>query len=445
MSANPKPAGSGPTTALARDYTVIASPCAMPKAPTPLRRFSPHSLVMYDQVIIGGGIIGLSTAWQLKRRQPCSQVLVLEKESHLARHQTGHNSGVMHTGIYYEPDSLKAEFCRAGLAATMRFCDENDIPYEQCGKLLVATNELEHRRMLELHGRAQRQGLDVALLDALELKSREPNIAGTGAIYVKDTGIVDYARVCTKMAERFQNLGGEIRLGCETITLHESADRVDIKLKDGSSLSCGYLIGCAGLMADRVARMFNIDIDFRIVPFRGEYYRLPAARNNIVKHLIYPIPDPDLPFLGIHLTRMIDGSVTVGPNAVLGWKREGYGRINVNPRDAFGMLGFSGFWRLLRGNFVTGVRELRNSVWKRSYLKLVQKYCPSLQMSDLQPYPAGIRAQTVLKDGTLVHDFLFAETRRSLHVCNAPSPAATSAIPIGSHLCSKIEGRMNDV
>ena len=445
MSANPKPAGPGPTTALARDYTVITGPCAMPKAATSQRRFSPHSFVMYDQVIIGGGIIGLSTAWQLKLRQPHSQVLVLEKESRPATQQTGHNSGVMHTGIYYEPDSLKAEFCRAGLAATMRFCDENDIPYEQCGKLLVATNEPEHRRMLALYGRAKQYGLDVTLLDALELESLEPNIAGTGAIHVRETGIVDYARVCAKMAERFQSLGGEIRLDCESIALSECADRVDIKLKDRTSISSRYLIACAGLMADRVARMFTIDIDFRIVPIRGEYYRLPAARNNMVNHLIYPIPDPHLPFLGIHLTKMMDGSVTVGPNAVLGWKREGYGRINVNLSDALDMLGFPGFWRLLRGNVVTGIRELRNSVWKRSYLKLVQKYCPSLQMSELQPYPAGIRAQTVLADGTLVHDFLFAETRRSLHVCNAPSPAATSAIPIGSHLCSKIEERMNDV
>ncbi len=400
---------------------------------------------MYDHIIIRGAIIGLSTSWQLKSRHPQSKVLVLEKESSVARHQTGHNSGVMHAGIYYEPDSLKAEFCRAGLAATIQFCDENDILYEQCGKLLVATNELEHRRMLELYKRAKQYGLDVTLLDASELNSRDPNIVGTGAIYVKETGIVDYTRVCSKMGELFQNLGGEIRLGCEATALSESADRVEIKLKDGTFIASGYLIACAGLMADRVARMLNIDTDFRIVPFRGEYYRLPAARNNIVNHLIYPIPDPDLPFLGVHLTRMIDGFVTVGPNAVLGWKREGYSRINVNPRDTVDMLSFPGFWRVLRGNIGTGIREFRNSVWKRGYLKLVQKYCPSLQLSDLRPYPAGIRAQSVLKDGTLVHDFLFAETRRSLHVCNAPSPAATSAIPIGSHLCGKIEGRMNDV
>ncbi|MGB5332418.1 MAG: L-2-hydroxyglutarate oxidase [Woeseiaceae bacterium] len=393
---------------------------------------------MYDFVIIGGGIVGVSTAWQLKKKQPDCSILLLEKESQLASHQTGHNSGVIHAGVYYAPGSLKAKFCKAGADATMRFCEENDIPYEQCGKLLVATNELEHERMLALFERSKQNGLDVELIDADELHRREPNVDGIGAFLVKSTGIVDYRSICTRMAERFQEMGGEVRLDTRVTDLNESADSIAIKTADGEAIETKYLVTCAGLMADRVTRMLDLDIDFQIVPFRGEYYRLPASKNDIVKHLIYPIPDPDLPFLGVHLTRMIDGSVTVGPNAVQGWKREGYGKINISLRDIVDMLRFPGFWKVALGNLKTGIAESWDSIWKPGYLNRVRKYCPSIQLQDLEPYPAGIRAQAVLRDGTLVHDFLFAESERSLHVCNAPSPAATSAIPIGEYICEKV-------
>jgi L-2-hydroxyglutarate oxidase len=399
---------------------------------------------MYDYLIIGGGIVGLSTAWQLQQREPKKRILLLEKEDKFAKHQSGHNSGVIHAGIYYAPGSLKAEFCKAGVDATIQFCQDNDINYEQCGKLLVATNQLEYERMQNLFERAHSNGLDVELLDADELRKREPNIVGTGAIFLKTTGIVNYREICIKMAERFRELGGETRLNSNVIGLCEEASGVIARIEGSDSVNANFLISCSGLMADRTTRMLGIDTDFQIVPFRGEYYQLPAKHNDIVNHLIYPIPDPELPFLGVHLTRMIDGTVTVGPNAVQGWKREGYGKINISLRDSWDMVRFPGFWKVLWSNLGTGLKETWNSWYKPGYLKLVQKYCPSIVLEDLQPYPAGIRAQAVMQDGALVHDFLFAESPRSLHVCNAPSPAATSAIPIGNYICEKVRDKLAD-
>lgn len=400
----------------------------------------------YDYIIIGGGIVGMSTGWQLKQRFPEASILLLEKESVYSKHQTGHNSGVIHAGVYYAPGSLKAQFCKAGVAATMAFCDDNGVAYDQCGKLLVATNALEVERMNALYERCQTNGIDVELLNAEQLKAREPNIVGEGAIFVKDTAIVNYQQVTTKMAERFVEMGGDARLNHKVIGLTESADEVSVDaLHNGQTVSFKgkYLITCSGLMADRTTKMLGIETDFQIIPFRGEYYKLPTKYNDIVNHLIYPIPDPDLPFLGVHLTRMIDGSVTVGPNAVQGWKREGYGKINISLRDIWDMVTFSGFWKVLKSHFRTGLVETKNSLWKPGYLKLVQKYCPQLKVEDLEHYPAGIRAQAVMKDGSLVHDFLFAESPRSLHVCNAPSPAATSAIPIGNYICDKVVERQS--
>ncbi|MGR5144979.1 L-2-hydroxyglutarate oxidase [Photobacterium alginatilyticum] len=396
---------------------------------------------VYDYIIIGGGIVGVSTAWQLQQRHPDKSILLIEKESGLSCHQTGHNSGVIHAGVYYPPGSLKAEFCKAGVEATTRFCARHDIPVENCGKLLVATSELEMERMQALYQRCRDNGLEVVLFDQDELKRKEPNIEGLGAIFVEATSIVNYRLVTEKMADEFRALGGEVALGTVVEDLSEGEDEIRVRCRqegDSVAFACRFLISCSGLMADRVTRMLGIKTDFQIIPYRGEYYRLPKKYNQIVNHLIYPIPDPDLPFLGVHLTRMIDGSVTVGPNAVQGWKREGYGRINISLKDIGDMLGFSGFWKATGKHLKTGLIETKNSWWKPGYLKLVNKYCPAITVEDLQPYPAGIRAQAVLKDGTLVHDFLFAESHRSLHVCNAPSPAATSAIPIGNYICNKV-------
>ncbi|OCH75236.1 hydroxyglutarate oxidase [Vibrio genomosp. F10] len=395
----------------------------------------------YDYLVVGGGIVGVSTAWQLKSRFPNKSILLIEKESGWAKHQTGHNSGVIHAGVYYAPGSLKAEFCKKGEQQTKAFCAKHDIKVENCGKLLVATSALELDRMVDLYARCKTNQIDVELLDKNQLSEAEPNIVGLGAILVKSTSIVDYRQVTQKMVEQFMALGGEVSLKTEVIGAHESTSHIQLDTRlDGINTSFvgKFLVTCSGLMADRMTKMLNIAGDFQIIPYRGEYYQLAPKHNNVVNHLIYPIPDPDLPFLGVHLTRMIDGSVTVGPNAVQSWKREGYGSINFSFKDTVQMLGYSGFWKVTKKNLRTGLKEWKNSFWKPGYLKLVNKYCPAIELDDLQAYPAGVRAQAVLSDGTLVHDFLFANSIRSLHVCNAPSPAATSAIPIGEYICDKI-------
>jgi L-2-hydroxyglutarate oxidase len=396
----------------------------------------------YDLVLIGGGIVGVSTAWQLKQRYPDAAILLVEKESFLAQHQTGHNSGVIHAGVYYQPGSLKADFCRRGAAQTLAFCQEHALPWEQCGKLLVATDTFEYERMAALEERCTQNGIDNHRLSEAELKKREPNITGLGALFVPATGITDYKKITAKMAELFTNLGGEIKIDSEVKALREKSGAVHIEWGN-DRVEAGYIIVCSGLLADRLAKMMQIDIDFQIVPFRGEYYQLSANHNHIVNHLIYPIPDPELPFLGVHLTRMIDGSVTVGPNAVMGWKREGYGSFNFDFKDVIELLKFAGFWKVAGNNLKSGLSEFKDSFYKPGYLKRVRKYCPGLALKDLQPYPAGIRAQAVKTDGSLVHDFLFAESERSLHVCNAPSPAATSAMPIGEYLCDKVSSKFN--
>jgi len=391
----------------------------------------------YDYCIIGGGIVGLATAMALLQQRPGASLLILEKETSLGRHQTGHNSGVIHAGIYYAPGSLKAELCKRGAQATKDFCREHDIAFDVCGKLLVASNPLEMQRMQALYERSQQNGLKVERLDAAELARREPNIAGLGALFVDATGIVDYKQVCYAMAKVIEQAGGEVRLGTTVQAIRELGEHVEIR-DQNQTWHARQLVACAGLQSDRLARLAGVKIDHQIIPFRGEYYRLPASKNQIVNHLIYPIPDPELPFLGVHLTRMIDGSVTVGPNAVLGFGRENYRKFGVNWRDVAEYASFPGFWKTIWNNLGSGTTEMKNSLFKRGYLEQCRKYCPSLQVEDLLPYEAGIRAQAVMRDGTLVHDFLFAETPRMVHVCNAPSPAATSAIPIGEMIAEKI-------
>jgi (S)-2-hydroxyglutarate dehydrogenase len=399
---------------------------------------------IYDITVIGAGIVGLSTAWQLLQRYPKYRILLVEKESEVGVHQTGHNSGVIHAGVYYAPGSLKADFCQRGAKATKAFCLQHDIEFDECGKLLVATNALEEERMEALYLRCQDNGLEVHKLDQAQLKEREPNVKGVAALFVPSTGIVNYRKICQKLAELFVQKGGELRLSAEVQNLEESYERVAITLNN-DVVHTSYLVSCGGLMADRLTRMLNIPTDFQIIPFRGEYYQLPAKHNQIVNHLIYPIPDPGLPFLGVHLTRMIDGSVTVGPNAVQGWKREGYGRINIDLRDIFDMVRFPGFWKLLMNHWQTGLVETKNSWYKPGYLAQVRKYCDLISLDDLQSYPAGIRAQAVMSDGSLVHDFLFAQSARTLHVCNAPSPAATSAFPIGAYIIDKLDEQITSV
>lgn len=388
---------------------------------------------MYDYLVIGGGIVGASTAMQLGEAYPDARIALIEKEDSLAAHQTGHNSGVIHAGVYYAPGSMKARFCRAGVEATVAFSRRHDIPVVQCGKMIVATEPEELPRMDALKARAEQNGLRIARLGPEELREREPNVRGRGALFVSVTGIADYPAITRAMGDVIAAQGGEVHLGAAVRRIHEDADGVSVET-DARSFRTRQLIVCGGLQADRLARMAGLAADFAIVPFRGEYYRLAPRHDRIVNSLIYPVPDPEVPFLGVHLTRMIGGFVTVGPNAVLGLAREGYRKTDVSLRDMAAMAGYAGFWRVMAKNLSHGLGEARNSLSRRRYLSLCQRYAPDLELSDLLPYPAGIRAQAVSRDGTLVHDFLIKQTSRMLHVCNAPSPAATSALPIGAHI-----------
>lgn len=395
-----------------------------------------------DVLIVGGGIVGVATAMQLTERYPGLNVLLLEKEASLAAHQSGHNSGVIHAGVYYTPGSFKADFCRRGAAATYEFARRHKVPVERCGKLIVATNDVEVDRLNTLYKRCQQNQLEPEMLSESALTELEPRIVGRAAIRVATSGIADYPAMTAAMARLARERGAQIVLNQRVEALHEDASGITAETSSGR-FRAKHAIVCAGLMADRLARMCNVEVDFRIVPFRGEYYRLPASKNDIVKHLVYPVPDPDLPFLGVHLTRMIGGYVTVGPNAVLALAREGYRWRDVNLNDLSGMAAFAGFWKMLRKYGASGLTEVRNSLWKKGYLELCRRYCPELALSDLEPHPSGVRAQAVMADGSMVHDFLIRSSRRSLHVCNAPSPAATSALPIGVYLTDEFGKRFD--
>jgi L-2-hydroxyglutarate oxidase len=372
-------------------------------------------------------------------RRPGARAVVLEKEAEVGRHQTGHNSGVIHAGIYYAPGSLKARLCRAGEKATKEFCQAHGIPFQTIGKLVVATTDLEVRRLRDLRERAGENGIDVEPVSGPRLREMEPHVTGLEALFVRSTGIVDYREVSRAMAEEIRLAGGEVRTGIEVSGIREDEEGVQVLTEHGV-LTARHLIACAGLQADRVARMGGLDTDFRIVPFRGEYYELPPSRAGLVRHLIYPVPDPDLPFLGVHLSPTVDGRITVGPNAVLGLAREGYRKSQVSLRDVADYARFPGMWKVARANLRTGAVEVRNSLSRRGYLDQCRRYCPDLTLEDLQPHEAGIRAQAVMDDGTLVHDFLLRESRRQLHVANAPSPAATSALPIGEMIAERVVG-----
>jgi L-2-hydroxyglutarate oxidase len=398
----------------------------------------------YDFAIIGAGIVGLAAAHEILRARPRSSVLILEKERAVAWHQTGHNSGVIHTGIYYAPGSLKARLCREGAAATKAFCAEQGIKFETCGKLLVATDDGERVHMDALFERAKQNGIEALRIDRAGLMRLEPNITGVGALGIPSTGIVDYRMVASAFAQIATTQGADLLLGVEVIAIREYPRAVEVSTLE-QSWRARSLIVCAGLQSDRLAKLAGMRIDHRIVPFRGEFYTLPKSRAGLISRLIYPIPDPKLPFVGIHLTRTIDGRIIVGPNAVLGCSREGYEKFSFSRRDVFDYMAFPGFWKVVGTHLAAGVEEMRNSLWKQGYLAQCRKYCPGLSLADLQPGVAGIRAQAVLRDGTLVQDFLFAETARMLHVCNAPSPAATSAIPIARMIAGKVLARFEQL
>ncbi|RTL73859.1 MAG: L-2-hydroxyglutarate oxidase [Bradyrhizobiaceae bacterium] len=392
----------------------------------------------YTHCVIGGGIVGLATATEIMRRDSKTRVVLVEKENGFAFHQTGHNSGVIHAGIYYAPGSLKAQLCREGEMATKEFCTARNIPFETCGKLIVATDAAEMERMQALIGRAEQNNISIEEISATRLRQLEPNITGDGAILVHTTGIVDYRQICAAMAEELRQNGARVVTGTAVTQIEESERFVSVMLDSGERLTADRLVACAGLQSDRIARMGGLKPTHRIVPFRGEYFTLPPSRSSIVKHLIYPVPDPDLQFLGIHLTRMIDGRITIGPNAVLGFHREGYDKGSMNLPDIFSMASFGGFWKLILQHSRVALSEFGNSISRRRYLDLCRKYCPGLTLADMGQPGAGIRAQAVMADGSLLQDFLFLNTSRQVHVCNAPSPAATSAIPIARKIVDQL-------
>lgn len=394
----------------------------------------------YDLIIIGAGILGAACALTVKQQKPGLKMLVLEKELAAAQHQTGRNSGVIHAGVYYPPGSLKAKFCREGLEQTIAFCQQQNLPYLQCGKLIVATNDAEESRLQVLNKRCQQNDLEPIWMDEAQIRKKEPNIRGQAGILVKHTGITDYTAVTKRLLGLFETLGGQVLFGHDLLAFEDSSKGLKVLTNKGQ-FQTQQLLNCAGLHADRIARKVNLQINTRILPFRGEYFRLPSKFNNVVQHLIYPVPDPTLPFLGVHLTRMIDGSVTVGPNAVLAFAREGYTKFKISLKDTLSTLSYAGFWRLLSKYPSSSIRELKNSIFRMGYLEQVQKYCPDIGLEDLLPYPSGVRAQAVNLKGELCHDFEFAQDARSLHVVNAPSPAATSALPIAKHIATKLVDR----
>ena len=394
---------------------------------------------MEDLVVIGAGIVGLATAREVLRRRPGAAVLVLEKADDIASAQTGHNSGVIHAGLYYTPGSLKARLCRAGQRATKEFCDEHAIPYKTIGKLVVATDEVEVDRMERLAVRGAENGIELERIDGGRLAEMEPNVRGHAALLSPATGVVDFREVARAMARDIDELGGRVITRAQVRSIREIAGPSGevVVGSDTGEYRTRKLVACAGLQADRIAAMGGLAVDFQVIPFRGEYYQLPHDRSDVVQRLIYPVPDPGLPFLGVHLSPTIDGRITVGPNAVLGFSRERHPRGSVTARDVAEYLTFPGMWRFARSNLRTGVDEMRSSLFPQGYLELVRKYCPGLRLEDLRPYPAGIRAQAIMRDGTSVEDFLLRSTERQLHVCNAPSPAATSAIPIAGLIADK--------
>lgn len=387
-----------------------------------------------DLLIIGAGIVGLATALEATRRFPGMHILVVEKESHVAAHQTGHNSGVIHSGLYYKTGSLKARNCVAGAASMKRFCQEQGVPFEECGKLVVATSPEEIPRLEQLHQRGIANGVPgLRMTEPGEFREIEPHCAGLRALQVPTTGIVDYTVVAQKYAELITKAEGEIVLDAKVVGLREDGASSIVETKAGD-FRARYVINCAGLYSDAVARMAGVETELEIVPFRGEYYEVKPERRYLVKALIYPVPDPRFPFLGVHFTRRVNGSVEAGPNALLALRREGYTGAGVDLSEAMETLGFPGFWKMARKYWQKGLVEQYRSLVKTAFTKSLQKMVPELQEADLAPGGSGVRAQAVDRNGNLVDDFHFRRRGRMIHVCNVPSPAATASLEIGKEI-----------
>lgn len=391
-----------------------------------------------DLLVIGGGIVGLATAYQFTQRRPTSTVTVLEKEPAVALHQTGRNSGVLHSGIYYRPGSLKATNCLAGKHAMEQFCREEGVPFETCGKVIVAVDPTELPALDAIRVRGEQNGVACRVIGREQLAELEPHAAGVRALHVPSTGIVDYGQVAERLAKRIREAGGQVVLDAEVTHIEQRDGQVVVESSSGE-YSGRALVNCAGLYSDRVARMTGAAPRARIVPFRGEYYKLRPEAKYLVRNLIYPVPDPAFPFLGVHFTRMIDGSVECGPNAVLAFAKEGYQKRHINPRELLGSVTYPGFVKLAMKYWRTGAGEMWRSVSKQAFVQALERLAPEITADALDPAPAGVRAQAVMRDGTLVDDFLIDQHGRAVNVINAPSPAATASLNIGLLVVNRIE------
>ncbi len=393
-----------------------------------------------DAIIVGGGIVGLATAYRFTQQFPRRNILVLEKESRLAEHQTGHNSGVLHSGIYYKPGSSKAKNCRDGKLAMQRFCEQHGIDFEICGKVIVATEDFERPWLQTIFERGVANGVKCELIDVARLKELEPHSAGISAIHVPEAGIVNYRQVCEKLGELIRHSGSQIRLGCRVQTIRHSAGETVVETNQGE-FATAVVVNCAGLHSDRVAKLGGSKPDAKIVPFRGEYYEVRPEKHYLCRNLIYPVPDPRFVFLGVHFTRMIGGGLECGPNAVLAFAREGYTMRTINLPDLWESLTYRGFRRLALKHWRMGMAEMWRSVNKRAFVKALQRLIPEIQAADLVVAPAGVRAQAVLPDGSFVDDFHITETERTVNIINAPSPAATASLNIGQLIVDRLAPR----
>jgi len=394
-------------------------------------------------IVIGGGIVGLATAYKLVSAGGV-QVTLLEKEREVGQHQSGHNSGVLHAGLYYKPGSSKARMAVAGIREMVEFCEEQNVPYIRCGKLVVAVDASEQPRLDALFARGTANGLTgLAQLDTAQMREIEPHVGGVAAVRVPEEGIVDYPAVCRALARRIVQLGGALHLGSAAKHIRTVGEEIVVTAGD-AEYKADFLVGCAGLHADRIAEMDGLRPDVRIVPFRGEYYRLREDREHLVNNLIYPVPDPSFPFLGVHFTRMIGGGVEAGPNAVLALSREGYRKGQVVPRDVMDAVTFPGLWRFLIKHPGSTVSELKRSASKKLFARALQRLVPEIREEDLAPGGAGVRAQAMSRDGRLVEDFMFSEGARSMHVLNAPSPAATASLAIGGQIAARVMARLGN-
>jgi L-2-hydroxyglutarate oxidase LhgO len=388
-----------------------------------------------DMAIVGGGIVGLATATALSEQYPGCRIAILEKESAVARHQTGHNSGVIHAGIYYRPGSYKAKLCVDGVRLMKAFCDINAVPYESCGKVIVATTAAELPRLQSLHERGTANGVPgLALLGAEQLRDIEPHARAVGALHSPSTAIVDYGAVSQAMARQLTARGVEIRTAARVVAIHSDNGGLRLVTTAGE-VAAGHLVNCGGLYADRIARLMGVQPNVQIIPFRGEYYTL-RAQQQVVRGLIYPVPDPEFPFLGVHFTKRIQGDIEAGPNAVLAFAREGYRMTVIRLTELAGMLAYRGFWAMVSRYWRTGMFEMYRSLSKAAFLRALQALVPDLRATDMLPGGSGVRAQAVARDGSLLDDFAIRESPRAIHVLNAPSPAATASLAIGKHIAA---------